>query len=211
MNKKFLPVLLVLTIASFFIAFSRGSNHDNPKSKYEKILRNMGMLLEEGHYSPKKIDDAFSKQVLNSFIKELDDDKTIFLQTDIDSFQRYFNRIDDEIHGAKLESFYSISESYSRRLNEASQFYTTLLSKPFDFSKEENVMLDGDKAQFSKNNDARKDLWRKRLKYLVLSRYADMLDDREKNKNRKVEAGMDSLQSRQHAGKRIKGPGEKAN
>jgi len=193
MNKKFLPVLLVLTVASFFFAFSKGSNVDNPKSKYEKILRNIGLLLEEGHYSPKKIDDAFSKQVLNTYLKDLDDDKTIFLQADIDSFQIYVNKIDDEIHGARLESFYSISESYSRRLKEASLFYIDILSKPFDFSKNENVMLDGDKAQYAKDNDARKEVWRKRLKYLVLTRYADMLEDREKNKDRKVTATTDSI------------------
>ncbi len=192
MNKKFLPVLLVLTVATFIIAFSRGRNNDNPRSKYEKILRNLGLLLEEGHYSPRKVDDVFSKEVLNNYIKDLDDDKTIFLQADIDSFQKYANRIDDEIHGAKLESFYSISESYSRRLNEASQLYLDILSKPFDFNKNENVMLDGDKAVFPKEKDARKEVWRKRLKYLTLTRYADMLEDREKNKDRKITATTDS-------------------
>ncbi len=192
MNKKFLPVLLVLTVASFIIAFSRGSNNDNPKSKYEKVLRNLGLLLEEGHYSPRKIDDVFSKQVLTSYLKDLDDDKSIFLQADIDSFQKYANRIDDEIHGTKLESFYSISESYSRRLKEASQFYTDILSSSFDFSKNENIMLDGDKAVFPKTNDARKEVWRKRLKYLTLTRYSDMLEDREKNKDRKITAATDS-------------------
>lgn len=193
MNRKFFPVLLVLTVATVFFAFSRGSNNDNPKSRYEKVLRNVGLVLEEGHYSPKKIDDGFSKEVLNRFIKELDDDKTIFLQSDVDSFQKYSLRIDDEIHGARLESFYTISESYSRRLNEASQFYKDILSKPIDFTKDESVIMDGDKiATYPKNNEARKDMWRKRLKYLVLSRYSDMLDDREKNKDRKITAETDS-------------------
>jgi len=193
MNKKFLPVLLVLTVACFFFAFSRtSSTADNPKSRYEKILRNIGLILEEGHYSPKKIDDAFSKNVLNGFIKELDDDKTIFLQADIDSFQRFTSKIDDEIHGNKLESFYFIAESYSRRLNEASTFYTDVLAKPLDFTKEEAVLLDGDKASFVKTNAERKDLWRKRVKYMVLTRYNDMLEDREKNKDRKITAETDS-------------------
>ncbi len=194
MNKKFFPVLLVLTIVSVFFAFSRGSNNDNPKSRYEKVLRNVGLILEEGHYSPRKIDDEFSKEVLKSFLKDLDDDKTIFLQADIDSFQRFNTKIDDEIHGAALESFYSISDSYSRRLNEASEFYTSILSKPFDFNKDESIIMDGDKiSSYPKTNEARKDIWRKRLKYLVLSRYSDMLEDREKNKNRKITADTDSL------------------
>ena len=190
MNKKFLPVLLVLVIGGFFLAFqSQGRNDDNPKSRYEKVLRNVGLLLEQGHYSPKKIDDVFSKQVLNAFVKDLDEDKTIFLQSDIDSFKIFDNKIDDEIHGNRLESFYAVSDSYTRRLNQASQFYDEILSKPFDFSKNENVMLDGDKLQFSKDDAARKELWRKRLKYLVLTRYSDMLEDREKNKDKKVVAG----------------------
>jgi carboxyl-terminal processing protease len=194
MNKKFLPVFLVLIIGGFFLAFqSQGRNDDNPKSRYEKVLRNVGMLLEQGHYSPKKVDDAFSKEVLERFIKDLDDDKTIFLQSDIDSFKIFADKIDDEIHGNRLESFYTISESYSRRLQQASQFYNDILSKPFDFSKNENVMLDGEKLQFSKDDAARKELWRKRLKYLVITRYSDMLEDREKNKNRKVTATTDSL------------------
>ncbi len=192
MNKKILPVLLVLSLASFFIAFSRNGDSDLPKSRYEKILRNIGLILEEGHYSPKKIDDAFSRNVLNRFIKDLDDDKTIFLQADIDSFQRFAQRIDDEIHGARLESFYFISESYSRRLGETARIYGDLLSKPFDFGREESVVMDGDKLPFSKTADARREVWRKRVKYLVLSRYADMLEDREKNSNRKITAETDS-------------------
>ena len=67
MSKKFIPVILVLTGASLFVAFQsqgKNENDDNPKSKYTKVLRNVGILLEEGHYSPKKIDDNFSKEVL---------------------------------------------------------------------------------------------------------------------------------------------------
>jgi carboxyl-terminal processing protease len=194
MSKKFLPVLLVLTVASLFVAFQtqgRGGG-DNPKTKNEKILRNVGMLLEQGHYSPKNINDSFSNQVLNRFVKDLDEDKSIFLQSDIDSFSKFDNRIDDEIHGAKLESFYAINDSYTRRLNQASQYFTDILSKPFDFTKDENVLLDGDKLSYPKTEADKKEVWRKRLKYMVLSKYSDMLDDREANKNKKPLSATDS-------------------
>ena len=186
MSKKFLPVLLVLTIASLFVAFqTQGRGGDNPKTKNEKILRNVGLLLEQGHYSPKIINDSFSKQVLNRFVKDLDEDKSIFLQSDIDSFAKYNNKIDDEIHGARLESFYAINDSYTRRLNQASQYFTEILSKPFDFTKDENIILDGEKLKYLTTEVEKKEKWRKRLKYLVLGKYADMLEDRENNKNKK--------------------------
>ncbi len=196
MSKKFLPVLLVLTIASLFVAFqTQGRGDDNPKTKNEKILRNVGLLLEQGHYSPKNINDSFSKQVLNRFVKDLDEDKSIFLQSDIDSFAKYANKIDDEIHGAKLESFYAINDSYTRRLNQASQYFTEILSKPFDFTKDENVMLDGDKVKYPATEADKKEVWRKRLKYLVLSKYSEYLDEREANKNKKQSPAADSLKT----------------
>ncbi|MFM2360316.1 MAG: hypothetical protein RLY16_2309, partial [Bacteroidota bacterium] len=186
MNKKFLPVLLVVLAASSIFALkSVGRNDDdNPKSRNEKILKNVGLLLEQGHFSPKKIDDKFSKDVLTRFIKELDEDKTIFLQKDLDSFKVFQNRIDDEIHGERLESFYFIMESYTRRLKEASKLYLDILNKPFDFSKPELVQLDGDKLNFSASDAARKELWRKRLKYLTLTKYYDLVEERERNKGK---------------------------
>lgn len=185
MSKNFFPVFLILTGTILFLAFqTQGRGDDNPKSKNEKILRSVGQLLEHAHFSPKKIDDSFSKLVLKRFIADLDDDKTIFLQSDIDSFKRFESKIDDEIHGEKLASFYAISESYTRRLNEASTYYKTILSKPFDFSKDENIVLDGEKVNFPGSDADRKEIWRKRLKYLVLTKYSDMIEDRQKNKGK---------------------------
>ena len=187
MSKKFLPVLLVLTGASLFLAFqSQGkADNDNPKSKYAKVLRNVGLLLEQGHYSPKAIDDNFSKEVLKKFIDEMDNDKNIFLQSDIDGFKKYQGKIDDEIHGSELESFFTINDTYIKRLNETSALFNDILQKPFEFTKDENVVLDQDKLSFPKSEAERKDVWRKRLKYLVLAKYVDLQDDREKNKDKK--------------------------
>ena len=98
MSKKLIPVALVLIATSFFFAFkSQGKteNDDNPKSRYARILRNVGVLLEEGHFSPKKIDDSFSKSVLKKFTEDLDGEKNVFLQSDIDNFKKYNDKIDD--------------------------------------------------------------------------------------------------------------------
>ncbi len=186
MSKKFMPVLIVLICGGLFVTYGvmgRGDRlNDNPKTKYEKILRNVGIVLEQGHYSPKKIDDKFSKEVLGKYEEDLDPDKYIFYQKDIDDFKKYENKIDDEIHGAPLESFYAISKTYLTRLNEVSAFYKEILSKPFDFSKEETLQLDGDKRTFPKTEAERYDYGRKRLKYLVLGRFVDLQNEREKQK-----------------------------
>lgn len=188
MSKKFIPVVLVLTVASIFLAFNsqgKGGSEDNPKSKYAKVLRNVGILLEEGHYSPKKIDDAFSKQVLDKYVKDLDDDKSVFLQSDIDGFKKYGDKIDDEIHGSELKSFYAVNETYTKRRDESFVIIRDILAKPFDFTTNEVVQTNRDKAAYPKNEAERKEIWRKNLKYEVLGKYVSLLDEREKNKGKK--------------------------
>jgi carboxyl-terminal processing protease len=187
MSKKFIPVILVLTASSLFIAFqTQGrTDNDNPKSKYSKVLRNVGLLLEQGHYSPKKIDDQFSKQVLKKFTDDLDNDKNIFLQGDIDGFKKYEDKIDDEIKGSEINSFFAVNEVYIKRLNETSEIINDILSKPFDFTKNETINLEKQNVTFPKTEADRKDAWRKGLKYAVLSKFAELQDDREKNKDKK--------------------------
>ena len=149
MSKKFIPVLLILILGGLFIAYGVMGNsdkkNDDPKAKYQRILRNVGIVLEQGHYSPKKIDDKFSQEVLTKFQESLDPDKYIFLQKDIDAFKKYANTIDDEIHGAPIESFYTISNTYLLRTDEISKIYKEVLTKPFDFTKNESLQTDGDK------------------------------------------------------------------
>ena len=151
-SKKSFLIVISFVIAGLFISFQKKHGfYKDPGEKYEKILRNVGMVLEQVHVSPKKIDDAFSKEVFNYFIKELDEDKTIFIQSDIDNLKKYEDKIDDEIHGdSKLESFYAITDVYKKRMNEVSKFYDSLLSKPFDYSRNDSIVLDREKLNFAK-------------------------------------------------------------
>ena len=69
-SRRSLPILLTVLVAGVFIAFrSLGTgnvNNDNPPTRYEKILHNVGEMLTEIHYSPKDINDKFSKEVFKN-------------------------------------------------------------------------------------------------------------------------------------------------
>src|SRR5438552_14160979 len=79
-NMKRLPILLMLVVAGTFVAFQSLGKNSNPPSKYEKILRNVGQMLTEAHYSPKLINDQFSKEVFKKYMNDLDPDKTSFFK-----------------------------------------------------------------------------------------------------------------------------------
>ena len=80
-SKRNLPVVLLILAAGIFVGFrTLGFGTEPTPTKYEKILRNVGMMLEEIHYSPKKLDDKFSKEIFNKFLGEIDQEKNVLLQ-----------------------------------------------------------------------------------------------------------------------------------
>jgi carboxyl-terminal processing protease len=181
-NRRSLPVLLAVAIAGILIAFT-SNGLDNPPSKYEKIFQQVAEMLEDNHYSPQKIDDKFSKAIFKKFLGNIDPDKNIFLQSDIRELKKYETLIDDELHGAPIQFFTAVNTIYQKRLNEVANYHKEILASPFSYVTDETVIVDGDKLDWAVNEAARKDTWRKKLKYLSLERYADLLDAREQNKN----------------------------
>lgn len=184
---KRLPIVILMIVAASFLAFKTmgtGTRNAAPPSKYEQILRLIGEIFTQAHYSPQKIDDAFSQKVFKKFMGDLDAEKNMFLQSDLDKLKKFQTTIDDEIKGAPVEFFLAAGKIFTTRMEEASLIYNELLEKPFDFSVDENVSFDTDKMDFVKTVAERKDRWRKKIKYQVLERYSDLLDIREKNKGK---------------------------
>lgn len=184
-SKKSLMLILVLLLGgSIFYAVQSSSIRKEPGSRFERILQLVGEFLEEGHFNPKKIDDTFSKEVFAKYLKSLDPDKTYFLEADVNQLKKFETKIDDEIHGSKLESFYLFNKLYIQRVQEASMLYKEILQKPFDFTTDESYSDDEEKTVFAKTDAARKEVWRKKLKYMTLSTYVDLIEQQEKNKGK---------------------------
>lgn len=186
-NMKRLPILIMMLVAGSFLAFKtmgRGTHPTTPPSKYEEILRLVGKMFQEAHYSPQDINDAFSKKVFKKFLKDLDPEKNIFLQSDFNLLKKHEIRVDDEIKGAPVEFFMAAGKTFNTRVEEAAAICNEILATPFDFTVNEEVELDGDKLETPATAAERKDRWRKKIKFLALERYTDLLDTREKNKGK---------------------------
>ncbi len=182
-QKKGWVLLIVLAFAGAFFAFKGVSPNPVPTTQKQKLLAAIGQLLEEQHYSPKPLNDAFSKEIFKKYIEELDGDKSLFLKSDIEALKKYENTIDDEIKATtELKFVPAVNTIYDKRTAEVIGIYKNILSKPFDFKVDETLITDPDKIGYAANEADRKDRWRKRLKFLTLERYTNLLDERSKSK-----------------------------
>ncbi|MDZ4793825.1 MAG: carboxy terminal-processing peptidase [Bacteroidota bacterium] len=186
---KRLPIVILMLVAGSFLAFKTmgtgtSKSSINPPSKYEQILKLVGSMLSEAHFSPQDINDAFSQKVFKKFIGDIDADKNIYLLSDMNALKKFETKIDDKIKGAPVEFFLAAGKIFNTRMEEVALIYNEALSKAFDFTVDEEVILDADKLDFPTSEAERKDRWRKKLKFMTLERYVDLVDVREKNKGK---------------------------
>jgi len=179
-------LLALIGFGALFFAFRNSSigrsDSSNPR---QQLLVELGRVLEEQHYTPKVIDDQFSKMMFSRYLDQMDGDKTLFFQKDIDSLKVFETTLDNEIHGSPIAFVPAVSSLYDRRMAEATIIYKELLKNPFSFSANETAELDGEKLAWTKNEEERKDRWRKKLSFFILERYYDLQEQREKNKDQK--------------------------
>lgn len=189
--KVLVPVLLISISAGIF-AFARIGGKEDPPGRYEAIITLIGQILKEGHYQPKNIDDAFSKQVFAKYLRNLDGEKKFFLKSDIDALKPLETHVDDELNGAPLEVFAKTNELIKQRVVEVAAIYPAILAKPFDFSKEEKIVMDPEATDWPADAAARVEAWRKSLKYRTLEKYSELIDTRDKEKTKKTDAALEA-------------------
>jgi carboxyl-terminal processing protease len=179
-SPKGLLVAAFILFGALFFAFKGNTEKDITITQKQKLLSEIGDILEKQHYSPKTINDAFSKQVFKKYLEELDVDKVIFSSKDIEGLKKYENTLDDEIHGADIKFVPAVSTIYDKRITEVITQYQQILAKPFNFSEVEDFIADADKVNFSTESE-KKDRLRKYLKLRTLERYVDLIDQRDKS------------------------------
>ena len=176
----------VFLFGALFFAFNtfKSENQESPELRQRKLLSTIGQLLESEHYSPRNIDDAFSKEVFNAYFKALDPEKNTFLQSDLDSLSNYSATIDDEIHGATIAFQPAVSRIYALRIIETKAIFNQIMDQPFNFNLDDSVSLNSDKMAYPKDVTERAKRWEMLLKYRTIERYASLIEEREKNKDK---------------------------
>src|SRR5689334_25417646 len=65
------------------------------KAVYGKEARVVSYILDNNHYRKIQLNDSLSSAILDSYLAALDNNKSYFLQSDIQSFEKYRFTIDD--------------------------------------------------------------------------------------------------------------------
>jgi carboxyl-terminal processing protease len=121
-------------------------------------------ILSTMHYKPEAFDTKMSQQVFDRYLDDLDPDRMLFTQTDIDRFAPARDKLGDMIRARDLSVPFAIFNLYVERLAARTAFARAELKKGFDFTKDESYQYQREKAPWPQDEAAANDLWRKRVK-----------------------------------------------
>ncbi|HEX4086411.1 MAG TPA: carboxy terminal-processing peptidase [Chthoniobacteraceae bacterium] len=131
-----------------------------------QICISVARLLEQGHYTKQKLNDAVSRRFLNNYFDTLDYEHLFFTQKDIDTFtEKYATALGDDVLLGNPDPAYDIYNLYKKRVEDRIAKIKELINKnDFDFTKNDSVEINRQKAPWPKDEADADRLWRQRIK-----------------------------------------------
>src|SRR5436190_3568416 len=121
-------------------------------------------FLTRWHYKRVALDDAMSSEILDHYLDSVDGERLFFLQSDVDGFAKFRDKLDDDIYEGDLSPPFQVFERYRQRVDERTAYARGLLKAGFDFTVKESYQTERSKLPWPKDASEQNDLWRKRVK-----------------------------------------------
>ncbi|MEW6020708.1 MAG: carboxy terminal-processing peptidase [Pseudomonadota bacterium] len=167
MKKQMLMVALAFAMSTHAVTAQpekAGNTQMKPVAAQAQAALWASRVLGRYHYKAMPLDDAMSEKIFDNYFEALDSEKLYFTQVDLDRYAPLRTKLDDAINNEDLSQPFAIYNLYQQRFTDRMAYARSLLKTKFDFTADETLQLDREKAPWAKNEDEVRDLWRKRVK-----------------------------------------------
>ena len=150
--------------------------------KLQIIAQKTVDYLTRRHIAPLVMNSELSARWYEEYFKILDYQKMYFIQEDVDEFRSYETILwDNNSRSVRIKFAFEVYQRYLERLREWTEYAVSHLYDEYDFSVEEYLELDMREQPWCASRAQREDLWRRRVKNMIL---AEML--RQEKKQQKM-------------------------
>jgi carboxyl-terminal processing protease len=124
----------------------------------------VGRLLEQAHYTRRKLDADLSKLFLKNYLEAIDYNHLFFTQKDIDAFNaKYATELGDDILLGNPNAAFEIWDVYSKRVEDRVAKVKDLLKENFTFTSDRTIQPDRTKAAWPADDAAADQIWHDRI------------------------------------------------
>ena len=139
-----------------------------PENQHKRSTQLISHILTSTHYQKRSIDDSLSSEMFDRFLEKLDYNKLYFLDSDIYYYNQYRYNFDEFIESGKISIAYDIFNLYQKRMRERLDYVFKRLETEFDYTIDEEILLDRSESSWAVSSNELDVIWRKRLKSAAL-------------------------------------------
>lgn len=179
---KFKKLLMFAPLMTLMFCFNSPQNDDE---KMQTIMVSVKNTLSYLHYSPKPINDAYSQDVFDKYMENVDASKRYFLQSDIEEFKKHNTKLDDYLNNGNLVFYKLTIDRLYQRVDEIDKMTQDILSKPINLDEDEELILEPKKRVNPADAKQQREEWKKYIKYNILQEMETLNSKEESQKKKK--------------------------
>lgn len=139
-----------------------------PEEQHAIVLQASMEIVAANHYNKFKLDDQFSSQAFDNYLKHLDPGKVYFLQSDIQNFEKYRYGIDEMIGSGNVFPAFEMYNVLMKRIKDRINYSLDLIKNDFDFTQTDSFRFDREKSPWCADIAEQNKLWNRKIKYECL-------------------------------------------
>jgi len=163
-----LIVAIIMILATTTQSQANSSTSLFPLKEHSRSTKFITYFLDKYHYKSFRINNSLSDQIFDSYIGTLDPNRSYFYQKDIDSFQIFRYKLDDALNHTELNAPFQMFRLYQARVDERTLHALDLLKEKFNFSINEELIIDRSELDWAADKNELDEIWRKRVKNDIL-------------------------------------------
>ena len=149
-------------------------------------------VVSKQHYQQKPMNKETSRNFFDLYIKQLDPQRMFFMQSDIDAFSKHRDDLCNELQKGNVDFAFQVFNCMTERWQEYENFVKEYLEGNIDLLSDDILEFDHSKANWAKNRDELKSLWKKRIKNdLIVATLMDRASEQEAAKEKKEKPAGD--------------------
>lgn len=141
-----------------------------PNDRQARTAVVINRVLERFHYRDFQLTPAFAAGALRQYFKDLDPNRSFFLDRDIKRFLGSASKLHEDLTQGRVDIAFDIFRVYRMRVDDRIAYALSLLEKDFDFTRPEQFRFKRTEAPWPATEAELNEIWRQRVKndYLTL-------------------------------------------
>lgn len=168
--------LHLLLAATLVLTLSTGRTAPSSEPDPSQIAIAVVSILEQAHYSKKRVDNSMSEKLLHNYLDDLDYNHLFFTQEDVDSFtSKWANSLDDELIFGRTQAADQMHSILKERAEDRVKYVMEILNSEIALNLDHTVQINRQKALWPTSKEDADRIWRDRIA-------SEMIQERLNNK-----------------------------